>query len=88
MRLVMVEWIDTMGSATWSHLRNYETVTPATARTVGWVVNDFPDYIEVAQSLMAEEDPAQAQVNNTMSIPRDAIRSITDIAATKLGVDN
>jgi hypothetical protein len=87
MKLVMIEWVDTIGSHDWYHMKNYETRTPGVVRTVGWVLRDLPEYIEVAQSLMDEGRPDDMQVNHTMSIPRPSILSIADIISKPKSID-
>lgn len=71
-RLVLVEWLDAVYHDLWEGYDDCEP-TDMTVRSVGWLITDNDQYIQVAPHRQAK------QVRGIMSIPVGAVQSITDL---------
>jgi hypothetical protein len=84
MKLVMIKWVDSFNRATgWINTPNWKVGEPCTVTTVGWIVAEGNDAMDVAQSMSPETELRHEQVHNVISIPMGAILNIRPIAASE-----
>ncbi len=68
MKKVEIEWLDSKaGPGGWEHLDELEPVKPAVCRTLGFITEQTPEYITLAQTIGRE------QVLSRITIPTAAI---------------
>ena len=82
MRLVMIEWLDSMGvGGEWQCPDCLKDPEPVVCRSVGWIVRETEDYIVVASHHHAGDcnEEASEQVCGTMAITKATVRRITDL---------
>jgi hypothetical protein len=70
-KIVCVEWKDAFESNGWSY--SLEEMVPADCTTIGYLVQDCPDYVTIASS------SADCGVCACMTIPRGCIVKITEL---------
>lgn len=63
--IVWLEWTDAVGSTGWTE----ETVPPTSNVTVGFIVHEDDDYVEVATTVCTEH----GHWASTMSVPKNMI---------------
>ena len=80
--LVMIKWIDSMGCGSWQILKTRSPNPPMKIVTIGWVVHEDAEYIEVTQSYGLADD---THVNNTISIPKIAVLEQMIVPPIKFG---
>ena len=71
MRLVIAKWVDAVAKAHWSE----EPVEPTVNTSVGFVVYETEDYIQLAGTL----DSMSSLYNNSMTIPHGMIVEIQEL---------
>ena len=69
--MVMVEWADACGRDGWAPLEEYLEHSPASVKTVGWLINKNSEFTTVALSICETGDVSQA-----VSIPSVWVRKI------------
>ena len=74
MKLVEVEWIDSVHGSGWEN-REVDDTPDMIIRTVGWIAQRTKRYLKIAASV----NGANKQVCGVMSIPRVSIRRIRRI---------
>ena len=47
MRLVFVDWVDSVETTRWTHFDDFPEPTPCDWRTVGWVLHDTESLLAV-----------------------------------------
>mgnify|MGYP003662644038 CR=1 FL=1 len=73
---VCVLWLDiTSKTEPWICLDEAVEMRPATMRTVGWIIEDTPDYITIASTIDTTDD----LVGDVNCIPRGVIVEIRHI---------
>jgi hypothetical protein len=78
---VEVEWLDSVGDTGWQPVNKAHAAPPKMrCLSVGYVFERRRGYLKLVQSLSAED-----AVDNTISIPRSAIRKITPLQAKEPG---
>jgi hypothetical protein len=76
LQLVLVDWIDAAGvAAHWAPLEDVKSY-PQRCQSVGWLLEDEPDFIVVAPHVGLDENGWPEQVVGDMCIPRSAIKRI------------
>lgn len=63
--IAWIEWLDAVGSTGWTQ----ETVKPTKNVSVGFIVTETDEYLELATTLDTEHD----NWNSTMSVPKNMI---------------
>jgi hypothetical protein len=54
--LLLVEWIDAIGpSPEWENTKTMQPQPPESAKTVGFLVEDEPDYLVLTQTLSGDD---------------------------------
>jgi hypothetical protein len=81
-RLVLVEWLDSLGCS--SHWQTIEqvNVAPLRCRSVGWLIHD-DKYSKVIVPHVSDDDQAPLQGCGDMAIPSKSILSITELSEPK-----
>ena len=84
MRLVLIEWVDSMGcSSEWRTLEA-DHPHPLTCRSVGWLIHDGDDCkVIVPHVTEAPDTTSPRQGCGDMTIPARAILSITDLPTAR-----
>jgi hypothetical protein len=78
---VEVEWLDSVGDTGWQPVKKARATPPKMrCLSVGYVFERRRGYVRLVQSLSDEDS-----VDNTISIPRSAIRKITPLQAKEPG---
>ena len=74
---VMVIWIDahTLGHG-WRPVASIKKQPPLTIRSVGWLIEDEPDYVTLAASIDAEHPSDANDIDGDIRIPRGCITSV------------
>jgi hypothetical protein len=74
-KLVYVEWVDSAAmTGTWNDLSTVRgKPQPFVCRSVGWVVSESRDYLQIAAHLAGEPSAEPHQAGGDMSIPKAAI---------------
>lgn len=74
MKIVRVRWVDSCGYSAWRSLADMiEQAAPDSCETVGYLIKSGKKALTVAQSL-----GATGNVDNTITIPRSAIRGTVE----------
>lgn len=84
MRLVLVEWLDSMGvGGDWQCLDCVKDPEPVVCVSVGWIIRDTEEYILIASHRHdgGVIDDAEAQVCGTMAITKGTVVKIADLSA-------
>jgi hypothetical protein len=78
MKMVLVEWDDayTQDSG-WKPKKLLLKAVPVLVRTVGWLVNDQPEFLTVSGSHV----PCDDHFDGDCTIPRGMIKSIVELKA-------
>ena len=72
---VMVTWVDSVQpDSHWQFLSNMPKADLPVCQTLGWVVDETPDSLMVAQTVSAEDDGDHAAIG-LVRIPKAAIKS-------------
>lgn len=82
MKLVEVEWVDSMGEGGWARAdeaRRRATLETLIHRTVGYVIDESEHSLLLAMGRSNEGDEDSRLVHDTMQIPRVAILTIRDL---------
>lgn len=82
MRLVEVEWLDSMSEGGWmraDEARRRATVDAMAHRTVGYVIDENDHSLLLAMGRSNEGDEDSRLVHDTMQIPRVAILTVRDL---------
>lgn len=74
--IVLIEWIDSKGMERWEYLDEIETMPPGICYSVGFMIEDNPDYKTLALGL------SDTQVLGRTTIPSGCIRSIKKLATS------
>lgn len=77
-KLVEVIWLDaSFHGDGWTHLSDFlETEPKAPCISVGFLLDDKPDYIRIASHVHTSEKGEPSQVGGAMFIPRGMVQSI------------
>ena len=75
MRLVLVEWVDSVYHDLWESVGDLEP-TDMIVRSVGWLAKDTPDYKTVVPHRESN------QVRGGITIPISAVRKIVDLPSS------
>ena len=73
--LVLVDWVDPAGAASWKDLAEAKAYPLAVCVTVGWLIVDEPDRITLAASL--NDDGSAADLT---TMPRGVVQAIYTLA--------
>jgi hypothetical protein len=77
-KIIMVEWLDAIGpTPEWEFNNNIELLKPAKCITIGILIDEQPEYITVAQSLILEPEDSKS-ITGRMTIPKGVITKITE----------
>lgn len=68
--IVLIEWLDTYGLQRWEYLDEIEPMPPCICYSVGFVLEDTPEYKTIALGL------SETQVLGRTSIPLGCIKSV------------
>lgn len=83
MRLVVVEWLDSMTESEWRPLddlrRKAEDANSLNNATVGYLLLDEPGYVLVASTATPGVDGGKPIYGNTTQIPRCAIVAVRSL---------
>ena len=81
MKLVMIEWVDSVQADGWQLLEPIEghEDKAARCRSVGWLVRDGAEVKVLAPHMMDETDHVSPQVCGVMDIPVVTILAIMDL---------
>jgi hypothetical protein len=76
LKLVLVEWLDayTQDSG-WKSKKLLLKAAPVLVRTVGWLVNDQPEFVTVSGSHVPVDD----HFDGDCTIPRGMIKTLTEL---------
>lgn len=73
---VSVEWEDIVAHSGWLKLNQFTQKT-AVITTVGWITEEFPEYITVSSSMGGEVE--DREYNQHITIPRGCIKDISPL---------
>lgn len=73
--IVLIEWLDSKGMERWEYLDEIEPIPPATCYSVGFLIENTPDYKTIALGL------SDTQVLGRTTIPAGCIKSIKRLEA-------
>ena len=76
--IVLIEWLDSKGLERWEYLEDLEPLLPARCLTVGFLLDDKPDYVTIALGI------SDTQVLGRMTIPKGCISKIKSIEDTNV----
>jgi hypothetical protein len=83
MRLVQVEWLDSMAESEWQSLadlqRKAEAANSLNNTTVGYLLLDEPGYVLVASTETPGVDGGRPIYGNTTQIPRCAVVAVRSL---------
>ena len=68
--IVLIEWVDSKGMERWEYLDGLEPMPPCICYSVGFIIEDNPDYKTLALGL------SDTQVLGRTTIPSGCIRKI------------
>lgn len=68
--IVLIEWVDSKGMERWEYLDEIEPMPPDTCYSVGFLIEDHPEYKTLALGL------GTTQVLGRTTIPAGCIKSI------------
>ncbi len=68
--IVLIEWVDSKGMERWEYLDEIEPMPPSVCYTVGFLIEDTPDYKTLALGL------TETQVLGRTTIPAGCIKHI------------
>jgi len=71
---ILIEWVDSKGMERWEYLDEIETMPPCICYSVGFIIENTPDYKTIALGL------SDTQVLGRMTVPSGCIRSIRKMA--------
>lgn len=74
--LVAVDWTDAMGFQDWKPLEEAIRQKPAKCTTVGFLLNDNPEFVTIAQTISHSEAKVDI-VDGVLCIPRPGIQKVT-----------
>ncbi len=81
-QIVKVEWIDSRGaSAQWQYREDIEKFDTCKMVSVGQLVEDHPEYVQIAPHFSVEEKNEDQQFCGVMTIPKVSIRRMDDLTA-------
>jgi len=72
--IVLIEWVDSKGMERWEYLDEIEPILPCVCRSVGFMIEDNPEYKTIALGL------SDTQVLGRTTIPSGCIKSIKRLA--------
>jgi hypothetical protein len=79
MRLVWVEWVDSLGcSPSWEPLDSSEPKV-LVCQSVGWLIHDGPESKTIVPHLAVNQPGVRNQGCGDMTIPASAVRRILDL---------
>ncbi len=76
-KLVLIEWVDSMGSPGWHASHELKTMTVCTCQTAGFIVDEDMDSYVVALSCTVDE--GARPFADLIAIPRIAVKKIVDL---------
>lgn len=82
LKLVFVRWHDSFERRGWLTANEWKVEEPLRCSTVGWVIGESDDCLEVAQTYSEENETNHLQVHHVLSIPKVAITSMHEIPPT------
>ncbi|MFA5377209.1 MAG: hypothetical protein WC455_15775 [Dehalococcoidia bacterium] len=74
--IVLIQWVDSKGMERWEYLDEIEPMPPANCLSVGFLIEDNPDYKTIALGL------GTTQVLGRTTIPAGCIKKITRLTSS------
>ncbi len=74
--IVLIEWVDSKGMNRWEYLDELEPMPPCICYSVGFIIDDSPDYKTIALGL------SETQVLGRTTIPSCCIRSLKKLSTS------
>lgn len=74
-KMVMVTWVDSVRNSAWDTRQAHEAINPSECVSVGFLLSEDDDKIIIYNS----DDPALNSLGMSLTIPRIAVRSITEL---------
>ncbi len=74
--IVLIEWVDSKGMERWEYLDEINPLLPDTCYSVGFLIEDHPDYKTIALGL------GTTQVLGRTTIPTGCIKSIKKLVTS------
>jgi len=74
--IVLIEWVDSKGLERWEYLDEIEPLLPCLCYSVGFIIDDNPDYKTLALGL------TETQVLGRTTIPSGCIKSIKKLVTS------
>ena len=74
--IVLIEWVDSKGMERWEYLDEIDPLPPCICYSVGFIIEDNPDYKTIALGL------SETQVLGRTSIPLSCIKNIKKLATS------
>ncbi len=79
-RLVIVEWVDSVQpKPAWVHLSDYEPRQALTIASVGWLIHEGRDSLDIAPNIGGLDTEADGQVSGVITIPTRCVVKIADL---------
>lgn len=78
--IVLIEWVDSKGMERWEYLDELEPMPPCICYSVGFMIDDNPDYKTLALGL------TETQVLGRTTIPIGSIKSIKKLTTSSCSV--
>lgn len=74
MKKVEIEWIDSKsGPNEWEYLEGLEPLLPVRCKTVGFLIEDSPEYKTIASTV------SDSQVHGRITIPRTCLLNVNEL---------
>lgn len=74
--IILIEWLDSKGMERWEYLDEIKSMPPCICYSVGFLIEDNPDYKTLALGL------SEVQVLGRTTIPSGCIKSIQKLATS------
>ena len=74
--IILIEWVDSKGMERWEYLDEIESMPPDTCYSVGFLIEDNPEYKTIALGL------GTTQVLGRTTIPMCSIKRITKLTSS------
>ena len=78
-QIVLIEWVDSKGLERWEYLDEIEPLLPSICYSVGFLIEDNPDYKTIALGM------SDTQILGRTTIPSGCIRSIKKMPIAQKG---
>lgn len=78
--IVLIEWVDSKGLQLWEYLDEIEPMPPCICWSVGFMIDDNPEYKTLALGL------SEAQVLGRTTIPSGCIRNVKKLVTSSCEV--